>query len=359
MSMLNEYKDKVVLITGGAGCVGSNLSRKLAELSAEKVIILDNLSSAYEWNIPRYENVEFIKGDILNDEALKRVFKEKPDYVFHLAAHFANQNSVDNPEKDLMVNGAGILKVLQYAQLIGVERFVYSSSGCGVYGLDSKMPFKEHDISIKLHTPYQVTKLLGELYTNYFYNLYGLPIVNARFFNVFGPGEVPGKYRNVIPNFFYWAMTGNALPITGDGSETRDWTFVWDIVDGLLAMGIKEEAVGEAINLGSGNDYKVKDMANTVNELTGNENGIKYVPRRNWDAKTKLLSSIEKAENLLDYKPKMAFKDGLKMTHGWFIDNWDNIKKSAEFDLKAGLKVAKIGQKYGMGLSGDISCSRV
>ena len=94
----------------------------------------------------------------------------KPDYVFHLAAHFANQNSVDNPETDLMVNGIGILKVLQYAQLTGVERFVYSSSGCGVYGLDSKMPFEEHDISISLHTPYQVTKLLGELYTNYLKN---------------------------------------------------------------------------------------------------------------------------------------------------------------------------------------------
>ena len=121
--------------------------------------------------------------------------------VFHLAAHFANQNSVDKPELDLKVNGLGILKVLEYAQLTGVERFVYSSSGCGVYGLDSKMPFEEHDISISLHTPYQVTKLLGELYTNYFHNLYDLPIANARFFNVFGPGEVPGKYRNVTVSY--------------------------------------------------------------------------------------------------------------------------------------------------------------
>jgi len=220
----SDYEGKTILVTGGAGCVGSNLSRKLSGLNAEKVIIFDNLSSAYEWNIPQAENIQFVKGDILNDEDLKRVFKEKPDYVFHLAAHFANQNSVDNPEKDLMVNGIVILKVLQYSQLVGVERFVYSSSGCGVYGLESKMPFKEHDISINLHTPYQVTKLLGELYNNYFHNLYDLPIVNARFFNVYGPGEVPGKYRNVIPNFFYWAMNGQALPITGNGTETRDWT---------------------------------------------------------------------------------------------------------------------------------------
>jgi len=261
MNIFNEYEGKTVLVTGGAGCVGSNLSRKLAELGTEKVIILDDLSSAYEWNIPRGDNIEFISGDILDDEVLKRVFKEKPQYVFHLAAHFANQNSVDNPKKDLMVNGVGILKVLQFAHLAGVERFVYSSSGCGVYGLDSKMPFEEHDISISLHTPYQVTKLLGELYTNYFHNLYDLPIVNARFFNVFGPGEVPGKYRNVIPNFFYWSMTSQPLPITGDGSETRDWTYVEDIVNGLLAMGIEEKAVGEAINLGSGQDHQVIHMA--------------------------------------------------------------------------------------------------
>jgi len=218
------YKGKTVLVTGGAGCVGSNLCRKLSQLDAKKVIILDDMSSAYKWNVPIGKNIQFVQGSILDDEMLRRVFKERPQYVFHLAAHFANQNSVDNPEKDLMVNGLGILKVLQHAHIVGVDRFVYSSSGCGVYGLESKMPFQEHDISIHLHTPYQVTKLLGELYTNYFHNLYELPIVNARFFNVFGPGEVPGRYRNVIPNFMYWALNKRALPITGDGSETRDWT---------------------------------------------------------------------------------------------------------------------------------------
>ena len=330
MTQFNEYQDKTVLVTGGSGCVGSNLSRKLNELGAN-VIVLDNLSSSYEWNIGDLDNIKFIEGDILDDAALKRVFKEKPDYIFHLAAHFANQNSVDNPEKDLMVNGIGILKVLQYAQLINVERFVYSSSGCGVYGLDSKMPFKEHDISISLHTPYQVTKLLGELYTNYFNNLYDLPIVNARFFNVFGPGEVPGKYRNVIPNFFYWSITNQALPITGDGSETRDWTYVEDIVNGLIAMGIEERAIGEAINLGSGKDHKVIDMANKINELTGNSEGIAYIARRDWDAKTKLLSSIEKAKDVLDYKPSVSFDDGLKKTYNWFIDNWNHIEEDAEF----------------------------
>ena len=119
---------------------------------------------------------------------------------------------------------------------------------------------------------------------------------------------MPGKYRNVIPNFFYWAIKGQALPITGDGTETRDWTYVDDIIDGLLAMGIKEAAVGEAINLGSGKEHRVIDMANMVNELTDNEAEIKYVERRDWDVKTRLLSSIEKAKRLLNYEPQMEFE---------------------------------------------------
>jgi len=327
----SEYDSRTILVTGGAGAIGGNLCRKLSELNAKKVIILDDLSSSYEWNISQAKNIMFVKGSILDDEMLKRVFKEKPEYVFHLAAHFANQNSVDNPEVDLMVNGMGILKVLEYAQLVDIKRFVYSSSGCGVYGLDSKMPFEEHDTSISLHTPYQVTKLIGELYTNYFHNLYDMPIVNARFFNVFGPGEVPGRYRNVIPNFFYWAMNGQPLPITGDGTETRDWTYVDDIIGGLLAMGIKEEAIGEAFNLGSAKEHRVIDMANMVNKLIGNDAGIVFAERRNWDVKCRLLSSVEKARKILGYTPKMRFEDGLKNVHKWFDTNWANIKKSSEF----------------------------
>ena len=332
MNELQEgFRNKTILVTGGAGAIGGNLVRALDSYDTKKIVILDNLSSSYEWNIPKSPKIQFIQGDILNDENLKWAFKSKPDIVYHLAAHFANQNSVDNPEKDLMVNGIGILKVLQYAQLIDVERFVYSSSGCGVYGLESKMPFEEHDVSIHLHTPYQVTKLLGELYTNYFNSLYNLPIVNARFFNSFGPGEVPGKYRNVIPNFFYWAMKGMPLPITGDGSETRDWTYVGDIVQGLLAMGIREQAVGQAFNLGAGKEQQVIDMANLVNELTNNPAEIRYAPRRDWDVKTRLLSCITKAENKLGYRPTMKFEDGLRHVHAWFETNWTNIDASAEF----------------------------
>jgi len=326
-----NIENKKILITGGAGSIGGNLTRKLIELNADQIIILDNFSSSYKWNVPNDLKVKLIEGDILDDEKLKWVFKNKPDIVYHLAAHFANQNSVDNPETDLMVNGMGILKILQYTHLTGVQRFIYASSGCGIYGNDSPMPFKEEYVSMHLYTPYQVTKMLGELYTNYFHNLYNLPIVNARFFNSFGPGEVPGKYRNVIPNFMYWAINHLPLPITGTGDETRDFTYVGDIVDGLIRMAYYEEAIGEAFNLGAGREIRIKDLAQWINELTQNPAGIEYKPRRNWDKKNRLLSSIDKAKNVLGYQPKTDFKEGLDLTYNWFTENWGNIQKSSEF----------------------------
>jgi len=135
-----KYQGKRVLITGGAGCIGSNLTRALLKANVEKILVLDDLSSAERWNIPNDPNVAFIQGSVLNDEVLKSVFSEKPSYVFHLAALFANQNSIDHAETDLMVNGLGILKVLQYSHLTGVEKFVFSSSGCSVYGSQAPLP---------------------------------------------------------------------------------------------------------------------------------------------------------------------------------------------------------------------------
>jgi len=329
--VLDAFNGKTVLVTGGAGAIGSNLVKTLCNLETKKIIIIDDLSSSYEWNIPSSPKVAFIRGSILDDEKLRWAFKEKPQIVYHLAAHFANQNSVDNPETDLMVNGMGTLKVLEHAHLVGVERFIYASSGCGIYGTDSKMPFEEHDMSMKLYTPYQVTKMLGELYTNYYHNLYDLPIVNARFFNMYGPGEVPGKYRNVIPNFFYWSLNKQPLPITGTGDETRDFTYVGDLVDGLLAMAHFKDSIGEAINLGTGKEIKIKDLAEWINELTANDAGIIFKERRDWDKKPRLLSSIEKARKILGYEPIMNFREGLKQVNIWFKENWQHIEDSKAF----------------------------
>jgi len=325
------FRRKTVLVTGGAGAIGSNLALALSEFDVKRIFVLDNLSSSHEWNLRMDPKIQFVKGDILDEKDLAQAFHSHPQIVYHLAAHFANQSSVDDPELDLQVNGLGILKVLEHSRRAGVDRFVYASSGCGIYGSDTPMPFSEDYVSMDLYTPYQVTKMLGELYTNMFHNLYELPIVNARFFNSYGPGEVPGKYRNVIPNFFYWAMQGKPLPITGTGEETRDFTYVGDIVNGLLACVATDQAVGEAINLATGREIRILDLANWVNDLTRNKAGIVFKERRNWDKKNRLLASIEKARKLLHYEPKMDFKDGLKQVHRWFEKNWDNILKSAEF----------------------------
>jgi nucleoside-diphosphate-sugar epimerase len=173
--------------------------------------------------------------------------------------------------------------------------------------------------------------MLGELYCNFFYNHYGLKVVKPRFFNSYGPGEIPGQYRNVIPNFIYWAMKGMSLPITGTGEETRDFTYVGDIVDGLMRAGVMDNAIGEEFNLASGAETSIADLANMINEATGNKAPIKFAERRKWDTKSRLLASVEKAGQLLGYEPNTSFAIGLENTVRWFHDNWDQIEASASF----------------------------
>ena len=325
-----SYQDKTVLVTGGAGAIGSNLCKALAELGAQ-VIILDDLSSAERWNVPSLPGILFVEGDIVDEVKLKRVFFERPQIVFHLAAFFANQNSVDHPERDLTVNGMGTLRLLEYAVFTDVDRFIYASSGCSIYGSSAPLPLKEDFISLHLSTPYQITKMLGELYCNFFYNHYGLKVVKPRFFNSYGPGEVPGQYRNVIPNFLYWAMKGKTLPITGSGEETRDFTYVGDIVDGLLRAGMFETAIGEEFNLASGKETRIIDLAKMINDATDNPGGIRYTERRKWDTKDRLLASIDRAGELIGYEPNTPFEVGLDQTVAWFRDHWDEIEASARF----------------------------
>ena len=329
--LVAAYKGKVALVTGGAGFIGSNLVRRLLSLNVAMVVVLDDLSSAFYWNVPRDHRVKFVQGSVLDDEKIASAFDSRPDYIFHLAAHFANQNSVDNPERDLMVNGLGTLKLLRLSRIEDVDRFVFASSGCSVYGSDAPLPLTEDHVSLNLDTPYQITKLLGELYCNFFRNHYGLKIGIPRFFNVYGPGEVPGKYRNVIPNFIYWALSHVPLPITGSGDETRDFTFVGDIVNGVLKCGYLNSALGEPLNLASGEETRIIDLAKLVNRLTGNSKGIVFREKRNWDKSTRRRASIEKARKLIGYHPSGKFEAGVGLTVKWFRENWEQIQKDADF----------------------------
>ena len=325
------YRGKTILITGGAGAIGSNLTRAVAGAGAKLVMVLDDLSSAVRWNVPALANVMFIEGSILDEVELKRVFFEGPDLVFHLAALFANQNSIDHPETDLLVNGLGTLKLLQYAQLVGVKRFIYASSGCSIYGSNAPLPLTEEFMSLNLSSPYQITKMLGELYANFFQHHYELAVVKARFFNSYGPGEMPGQYRNVIPNFIYWAMRGEPLPITGTGEETRDFTYVGDIVDGLLRAGYFEAAAGQEFNLASGKETRIIDLAEMINMQVGNKAGVSFTDRRKWDTKSRLLASVDRARRLIGYEPNTPFEAGLKDAIAWFRENWEGIQAAARF----------------------------
>jgi nucleoside-diphosphate-sugar epimerase len=339
-----HYEGRTVLVTGGAGAIGSNLTRALAELGARAVIILDDMSAAYSWNVPDLPNVLLVEGSVSDDVALKRVFGERPEVVFHLAAFFANQNSVDYPQRDLEVNGLGTLLVYQYACMTGVERVVYASSGCSIYGSQAPLPLREDFQSMHLTTPYQITKMLGELYANFFHHHHELPVVKTRFFNSYGPGEVPGQYRNVIPNFIYRALRGLPLPITGAEDATRDFTHVFDLVDGLLRAGYFDRAVGQEMNLASAKEIRILDMAEQVNKLVGNKAGIIKAPQRKWDTKARLLASIDRARELIGYEPRMAFDQGLRGTIDWFRENWQVIERDAEFPPGMSSATRGVGQ---------------
>jgi len=341
------YAGKRVLVTGGAGAIGNNLTRALAK-AGTRVIVLDDLSSSERWNVPSLPEVLFIEGNILDEVKLKRVFFERPEIVYHLAAFFANQNSVDHPEHDLMVNGMGTLRLLEYSVFTGVQRFVFASSGCSIYGSNAPMPLREEFMSMRLSSPYQITKMLGELYCNFFHHHYGLKVVKPRFFNSYGPGEVPGQYRNVIPNFIYWAMKGQPLPITGTGEETRDFTYVGDIVDGLLRAGVMESAVGQEFNLASGRETRIIDVAHMINEAANNTAGVCLVQRRKWDTKDRLVASVERARELIGYEPNTPFEIGLERTVQWFRDNREHIESAARFGpgvSSAVREIAAVGLK--------------
>jgi nucleoside-diphosphate-sugar epimerase len=171
-----------------------------------------------------------------------------------------------------------------------------------------------------LDTPYAITKLLGERYVTYFHEHYGLPTVALRYFNSYGPGEFPGKYRNVIPNFFYKAVKGLPLIITGTGDETRDFNFIDDAVVGTILASEVEAAVGQTFNIGSGKETRILKIAEEINRITNNKGGIQFKEKRKWDSITTRVSSIERAKRLLGYSPQTDLSVGLQTTYDWIKD---------------------------------------
>ncbi|WP_031482568.1 NAD-dependent epimerase/dehydratase family protein [Maridesulfovibrio frigidus] len=311
-----------ILVTGGAGAIGLNLIERLLRDGVGQVLVLDNLSSGYQNYLPDDERIIFHNSDIGDIDSYRSVMEEfKPNYVFHLAAHFANQNSVDHPFKDVQANIVGTMNLLEICkENKELKKFVYTSSSC-VYGNAEIM--REDDYIYPHETPYAINKYTAELYVKYYATMYALPCVSIRVFNTYGPYEPHGAYRNVIPNFIVRAMKGEPLNITGDGTETRDFTFVGNTAQLLTLAATADVKDGDVFNGGTGTPTQIIALAKMILEFTGSTSEIVFIERRDWDAVKDRLSDISKSTKVLKYIPEVPLEVGLKKTVDWYMNDYE------------------------------------
>ncbi len=341
---LNNTK---ILIVGGAGFVGSNLAHHLLDKhNPRELWIVDNLLSSDISNVPDNQRVRFLYGSITEDKIL-HVLPEDVDIVFHLACYHGNQSSIADPLEDHENNTFTSLKLFERIKdFKNLKKVVYAAAGCAVaektFG-DATPTLEDTPVSLFHDSPYSISKLIGEMYGNYYFQRYGLPFVKARFQNVYGPREILGAgrwrgtphtvWRNVIPIFIWKSIQGEALPLDNGGNASRDFVFVEDIVRGLVACAEKGNP-GEAYNLASGEETTISDLANMINQLTGNLAPVDLKPARDWDRSGKRFGSIEKSRNYLHFEAVVPMQDGLHSTLEWTLANQDKIKRiMANHDL--------------------------
>lgn len=313
-------KDKKILITGGAGAIGTILIKEL--IKDNEIYVIDNFSSGVIENLDGI-NCHLTNADIRDNDKLSALFKNKFDVVIHLAAHFANQNSVDFPISDQMVNTNGTLNILNQC-LKNMPRFIYASSSC-IYGGYSP-PFSEDMKIDDLHTPYAISKYAGELYTRFYAKQYELETISLRFFNNFGPYDLPGNYRNVLPNFLLKAIRNEDLTITGSGEETRAFNYCTNTVSAIIkAANVSYDKVPElpVFNVGTTEETKILYLAKKIIELTSSKSQIIMKGRRKWDHTSRRSADLTKITKHLGYEPAVSFDDGLEKTVEWFLNqNW-------------------------------------
>lgn len=310
-----DFSKYTVLITGGAGFIGSHLAEYLHQQNA-KLFIADNLSTGDIKNIQHLKNIEFIETDINDSEKLKKIFQEI-DFVFHLAALGSINRSVENPLNTHLSNATGFLNILQLAKDYAVKGLVYSSSS-SVYGDDTHFPKTESKTGKPL-SPYAVTKLSNELYAHVFYRLFGLPVIGLRYFNVFGPRQNPnGPYAAVIPVFLQKMLRNEFVYIHGTGEQKRDFTYVDNVVyANILAMQVilqnKKDAIGEVYNVGCHQSISVNEVFKTLSEKLHYTQKPIYTEARKGDI-FQSLADIKKAHQLLNYSPLVLFNEGIDKT---------------------------------------------
>jgi UDP-glucose 4-epimerase len=309
---MNSGKTKV-LITGGFGALGMNLIDWLKQSDSFEIYVIDNLSSGA---VVIRTDVSFAYLDIGNKEKVDSFFGEfQPEIIFHLAAHFANQNSVDHPVSDVTTNVLGLINLFEAQKNNTVlKKIIYASSSC-VYGA---LEIMNEDSSVYPHeTPYAINKYVGELYCKYYAEIHQLPVVCARIFNSYGPGEMPGKYRNVIPNFIYKALHDFDITITGTGEETRDFTYVTDTIGLLVKLANSEFKRAEVFNGGTGRKTSIRFLAEKIISLTKSNSKLLFTEARNWDNVKDRCSNITKSKENLQYNPMVTLDEGLQSTIEW------------------------------------------
>jgi nucleoside-diphosphate-sugar epimerase len=305
-----------VLVTGGAGFIGSNLVGALAG-DGHPVRVLDDLSTGRKENLDGVAgNVEVVLGDV-RDRALVRGALDGVEVVFHLAALPSVARSVADPRASHEVNVDGTLNVLLAAGDAGVRRLVYASSS-SVYGDTPVLP-KHEEMPVSPRSPYAAAKLAGEAYCRAFIHVYPLETVCLRFFNVFGPRQDPAsQYAAVVPRFVTRMLAGRPAEVTGDGRQTRDFTFVANAVEACrLAASAGPEAVGQAMNVGCADRISVLDLVGLINDLLGQRLDPVFTPARPGDVRDSQ-ASTDKAKRLIGYRPLVPVREGLAATVRWF-----------------------------------------
>lgn len=337
---MTNFRDTTILIVGGAGFVGSNLARQLLLEEPAEVIIIDNLISSDVRNIPESPKIKFHCGSV-NDHRILAKLPEKIDFIFHLACYHGNQSSIADPFADHINNTLSSLSLFDFvANNISVQKVVYAAAACAVAEKTYDKPSvttEDQPISLYHDSPYSISKIIGELYGNYYFQRTNMPFVKARFSNVYGPGEILGAgqwrgtintvWRNVIPSFVWKSLNNESLPLDNGGNTSRDFIYVEDMARGLMACATAGNP-GEVYNLATGRETSILEIAQIINELTGNPTPATIKPARDWDKSGKRFASTEKSKRDLGFEAKVNVQAGLKKTVEWTKANSELIAEN-------------------------------